>query len=82
MININDIKSGQRWGFKKIRRGDIEVSHVNESSNIVYWSYVDYDSHIFDSPFDKFIEDFMPRDESLLKTEAKPGPNEDRDFLL
>ena len=81
MITINDIKSGQRWKFKSIKRGDVEISHVNESSNTIYWYYVDYSSNVFDSPFEKFMVDFAPRDESIGKPE-KPGPNDDRDFLL
>ncbi len=82
MIPITAIKSGQKWAFKKIRRGDIEISHVNESNNTIYWFYVDYNSNVFDSPLEKFLEDFTPRDESILKPDLKPGPNEDRDFLI
>lgn len=82
MITITDIKAGQQWGFKNIKRGDIIISHVNVSNNTVYWSYVDYNSNVFDSPYERFISDFIPRDESLLDQGPKPGKNEDRDFLI
>lgn len=82
MIPITSIKSGQRWGFKKVRRGDVEISHVNESNKTIFWSYVDYNSNVFDSPYERFLEDFVPRDPVLLASEIGPGPNEDRDFLL
>lgn len=82
MIPIEKIQTGQRWAFVKILRGDIEISHVNASSQVIYWYYVDYNSHIFDSPYSKFIVDFTPRDLRLFDTDTKNGPNDDRNFLI
>jgi hypothetical protein len=84
MIPFFKIQPGQRWAFAKVNRGDIEISHVNRETKVIFWTYVDYDSNIFESPYDKFVVDFTPRDESLLQPKQiapKPGPNDDRDFL-
>jgi len=77
MIPLDKIQTGQRWAFANIRRGDIEVSHINIDSQTIYWKYVDYDSNIFDSPYEKFVQDFVPREAE----KPKPGPNDDRNFL-
>ncbi len=82
MIPITSIQAGQKWAFAKIKRGDIEISHVNLQSNRIFWSYVDHSSNVFDSTYDQFIQDFIPRDDSLNNPEPQPGPNDDRDFLL
>ena len=82
MTPINKIKPGQRWAFAKVRRGDIEVSYVNIDKKIIYWQYVDYNSNIFDSPYAKFIEDFVPKEvNTAIKPFPKSGPNDDRNFL-
>ena len=82
MTPLHKIKSGQRWAFAKIKRGDIEVSHINMDSKTIYWRYVDYESNVFDSPYEKFIQDFIPREEEKVDlTPPKPGPNDDRNFL-
>ena len=48
---------------------------------IILCNFVDYPSNVFDSPYENFIKDFKPRDESIIPPPEVKGPNDDRNFL-
>jgi len=81
MIPITNIKTGQRWAFAKLVRGDIEISWINVDKKMIHWHYVDFNSNIFDSPYEQFLKDFIPRDKTIIEPDEINGPNDDRDFL-
>lgn len=80
MIPIDKIEKGQAWGLIKINRGDIIVSHVNKYNNTIYWYYDGHEGNVMDSPYEKFVQDFFPRDESIIEA-PKPERKSARDDL-
>ena len=77
-MNITDIKRGQVWRPKAIGRPNITISSVNEYNGTVYWYQEGFESHIFDSPFDMFTQQYYAPFEIL---EKKPEKSEDDDDM-
>ena len=71
-MNITDIKRGQVWRPKIIGRPNIFIGSVNEYNETIYWYQEGFESHIFDSPFEMFIQQYHAPEEVL-----KPKPNPD-----